>query len=182
MQALPLAAMLHISCYAMGFFHLIVTRTCLLVSTTKIRSVSVTVQQGWWFINKGRFVRLSYRIVLFVWIWHMFGRYLVYAEGHCAACRYGFMMRLGSVILKVSDHKNGFRMINSVFFNPNPAPLTDYWKTEFGERGVISENWYENTRLPLISSSWYFSGIFFFSFSQSFIDFVKEKPLSENKI
>lgn len=29
------------------------------------------------------------------------GRYLVYVEGHCAACRYGFMMRLGSVILKV---------------------------------------------------------------------------------
>ena len=28
-------------------------------------------------------------------------KYLVYAEGHCAACRYGFMMRLGSVILKV---------------------------------------------------------------------------------
>jgi hypothetical protein len=25
----------------------------------------------------------------------------VYADGHCAACRYGFMMRLGSVILKV---------------------------------------------------------------------------------
>lgn len=28
-------------------------------------------------------------------------RYLVYVEGHCAACRYGFMMRLGSVIIKV---------------------------------------------------------------------------------
>lgn len=30
-------------------------------------------------------------------------KYLVYIEGHCAACRYGFMMRLGSVILKVES-------------------------------------------------------------------------------
>jgi len=30
-------------------------------------------------------------------------KYLVYVEGHCAACRYGFMMRLGSVILKVES-------------------------------------------------------------------------------
>ena len=30
-------------------------------------------------------------------------KYLLYIEGHCAACRYGFMMRLGSVILKVES-------------------------------------------------------------------------------
>ena len=30
-------------------------------------------------------------------------KYLVYIEGHCAACRYGFMMCLGSVILKVDS-------------------------------------------------------------------------------
>lgn len=30
-------------------------------------------------------------------------KYLIYAEGHCAACRYGFMMLLGSVILKVES-------------------------------------------------------------------------------
>ncbi len=30
-------------------------------------------------------------------------KYLLYAEGHCAACRYGFMMLLGSVILKVES-------------------------------------------------------------------------------
>jgi len=30
-------------------------------------------------------------------------KYLVYVEGHCAACRYGFMMQLGSVILKVDS-------------------------------------------------------------------------------
>lgn len=30
-------------------------------------------------------------------------KYLIYVEGHCAACRYGFMMRLGSVILKVES-------------------------------------------------------------------------------
>ena len=28
-------------------------------------------------------------------------KYLLYVDGHCAACRYAFMMRLGSVILKV---------------------------------------------------------------------------------
>lgn len=32
-------------------------------------------------------------------------KYLVYVDGHCAACRYGFMMRLGSVILKVRQAK-----------------------------------------------------------------------------
>jgi hypothetical protein len=30
-------------------------------------------------------------------------KYLIYVEGHCAACRYGFMMLLGSVILKVDS-------------------------------------------------------------------------------
>lgn len=30
-------------------------------------------------------------------------KYLVYVEGHCAACRYSFLMRLGSVILKVDS-------------------------------------------------------------------------------
>lgn len=30
-------------------------------------------------------------------------KYLLYIEGHCAACRYGFMMQLGSVIFKVAS-------------------------------------------------------------------------------
>lgn len=30
-------------------------------------------------------------------------KYLIYVEGHCAACRYGFMMQLDSVILKVDS-------------------------------------------------------------------------------
>ena len=30
-------------------------------------------------------------------------KYLLYIESHCAACRYGFMMQLGSVILKVDS-------------------------------------------------------------------------------
>jgi hypothetical protein len=30
-------------------------------------------------------------------------KYLLYVEGHCAACRYGFMMQLGSVIIKVDS-------------------------------------------------------------------------------
>lgn len=37
-------------------------------------------------------------------------KYLVYVDGHCAACRYGFMMRLGSVILKVEPRQVADRM------------------------------------------------------------------------
>jgi hypothetical protein len=37
-------------------------------------------------------------------------KYLVYIDGHCAACRYGFMMRLGSVILKVAPRQVADRM------------------------------------------------------------------------
>mmetsp|Transcript_26780 Transcript_26780/g.39617 ORF Transcript_26780/g.39617 Transcript_26780/m.39617 type:complete len:673 (-) Transcript_26780:241-2259(-) len=37
-------------------------------------------------------------------------KYLVYIDGHCAACRYGFMMRLGSVILKVAARQVADRM------------------------------------------------------------------------
>lgn len=37
-------------------------------------------------------------------------KYLVYVDGHCAACRYGFMMRLGSVILKVAPRQVADRM------------------------------------------------------------------------
>jgi hypothetical protein len=40
-------------------------------------------------------------------------KYLVYVDGHCAACRYGFMMRLGSVILKVRC------LMNTAFQSPN---------------------------------------------------------------
>ena len=38
---------------------------------------------------------------------YMQSRYkmLLYIDGHCAACRYGFMMRLGSVILKVKSRQ-----------------------------------------------------------------------------
>ena len=37
-------------------------------------------------------------------------KYLVYVDVHCAACRYGFMMRLGSVILKVEPRQVADRM------------------------------------------------------------------------
>ena len=37
-------------------------------------------------------------------------KYLVYVDGHCAACRYGFMMRLGSVIIKVLPRQVADRM------------------------------------------------------------------------
>ncbi|CAB9516367.1 4-N-acetylgalactosaminyltransferase bre-4 [Seminavis robusta] len=37
-------------------------------------------------------------------------KYLVYVDGHCAACRYGFLMRLGSVILKVESRQVADRL------------------------------------------------------------------------
>lgn len=40
----------------------------------------------------------SYTLIIIINI-----RYLIYIDGHCAACRYAFMMRLGSVILKVES-------------------------------------------------------------------------------
>lgn len=49
-------------------------------------------------------------------------KYLVYVEGHCAACRYGFMMRLGSVILKVESRCVADRM----WFFPLLRPYVDH--------------------------------------------------------
>lgn len=50
-------------------------------------------------------------------------KYLLYVDGHCAACRYAFMLRLGSVILKVgasaserrrAQQAKGVRMLKAV--------------------------------------------------------------------
>mmetsp|Transcript_9303 Transcript_9303/g.25725 ORF Transcript_9303/g.25725 Transcript_9303/m.25725 type:complete len:699 (-) Transcript_9303:101-2197(-) len=49
-------------------------------------------------------------------------KYLVYADGHCAACRYGFMMRLGSVILKVEARQVADRM----WYFPLLKPFHDH--------------------------------------------------------
>ncbi|CAN0009639.1 unnamed protein product, partial [Ectocarpus sp. 8 AP-2014] len=49
-------------------------------------------------------------------------RYLVYVEGHCAACRYGFMMRLGSVILKVTSRC----VADSMWYFPLLQPWVDH--------------------------------------------------------
>eukprot|EP00536_Pseudo-nitzschia_multiseries_P012558 jgi/Psemu1/68368/estExt_Genemark1.C_4850032 len=49
-------------------------------------------------------------------------KYLVYVDGHCAACRYGFMMRLGSVILKVSPRQVADRM----WYFPLLQPYVDH--------------------------------------------------------
>eukprot|EP00904_Undaria_pinnatifida_P007460 jgi/Undpi1/3844/HiC_scaffold_16.g07213.m1 len=49
-------------------------------------------------------------------------KYLVYAEGHCAACRYGFMMRLGSVILKVESRC----VADSMWYFPLLEPWVDH--------------------------------------------------------
>lgn len=49
-------------------------------------------------------------------------KYLVYVDGHCAACRYGFMMRLGSVILKVATRQVADRM----WYFPLLKPYVDH--------------------------------------------------------
>jgi hypothetical protein len=49
-------------------------------------------------------------------------KYLVYVDGHCAACRYGFMMRLGSVILKVDPRQVADRM----WYFPLLQPYVDH--------------------------------------------------------
>lgn len=49
-------------------------------------------------------------------------KYLLYADGHCAACRYGFMMRLGSVILKVEPRQVADRM----WYFPLLQPYVDH--------------------------------------------------------
>ncbi|CAM9228787.1 unnamed protein product [Ectocarpus fasciculatus] len=49
-------------------------------------------------------------------------KYLVYVEGHCAACRYGFMMRLGSVILKVTSRC----VADSMWYFPLLQPWVDH--------------------------------------------------------
>lgn len=49
-------------------------------------------------------------------------KYLLYIEGHCAACRYGFMMRLGSVILKVESTC----VADQMWYFPLLKPYVDY--------------------------------------------------------
>jgi len=49
-------------------------------------------------------------------------KYLVYVDGHCAACRYGFMMRLGSVILKVAPRQ----VADTMWYFPLLEPYKDH--------------------------------------------------------
>jgi hypothetical protein len=49
-------------------------------------------------------------------------KYLVYVEGHCAACRYGFMMQLGSVILKVESRC----VADQMWYFPLLQPYVDH--------------------------------------------------------
>ena len=49
-------------------------------------------------------------------------KYLVYVDGHCAACRYGFMMRLGSVILKVLPRQ----VADTMWYFPLLKPYVDH--------------------------------------------------------
>ena len=49
-------------------------------------------------------------------------KYLIYAEGHCAACRYGFMMQLGSVILKVDS----LCVADQMWYFPLLKPFVDH--------------------------------------------------------
>lgn len=49
-------------------------------------------------------------------------KYILYAEGHCAACRYGFMMSLGSVILKVESQC----VADQMWYFPLLEPFVDH--------------------------------------------------------
>jgi len=49
-------------------------------------------------------------------------KYLVYVDGHCAACRYGFMMRLGSVIIKVESRQ----VAEEMWYFPLLQPYVDH--------------------------------------------------------
>lgn len=49
-------------------------------------------------------------------------KYLIYVDGHCAACRYGFMMRLGSVILKVAPRQ----VADTMWYFPLLEPYVDH--------------------------------------------------------
>mmetsp|Transcript_32418 Transcript_32418/g.30923 ORF Transcript_32418/g.30923 Transcript_32418/m.30923 type:complete len:527 (+) Transcript_32418:216-1796(+) len=49
-------------------------------------------------------------------------KYLLYVEGHCAACRYGFMMQLGSVILKVDS----LCVADQMWYFPLLVPFRDH--------------------------------------------------------
>mmetsp|Transcript_31554 Transcript_31554/g.60262 ORF Transcript_31554/g.60262 Transcript_31554/m.60262 type:complete len:646 (-) Transcript_31554:206-2143(-) len=49
-------------------------------------------------------------------------KYLIYVDGHCAACRYGFMMRLGSVILKVAPRQ----VADTMWYFPLLQPYVDH--------------------------------------------------------
>lgn len=49
-------------------------------------------------------------------------KYLLYVEGHCAACRYGFMMQLGSVILKVDS----LCVADQMWYFPLLQPYVDH--------------------------------------------------------
>lgn len=49
-------------------------------------------------------------------------KYLVYIDGHCAACRYAFMMRLGSVILKVAPRQ----VADTMWYFPLLQPYVDH--------------------------------------------------------
>ena len=49
-------------------------------------------------------------------------KYLIYAEGHCAACRYAFMMLLGSVILKVKSRC----VADQLWYFPMLQPWVDH--------------------------------------------------------
>lgn len=49
-------------------------------------------------------------------------KYVVYVEGHCAACRYGFMMQLNSVILKVESKC----VASELWYFPLLQPFVDH--------------------------------------------------------
>jgi hypothetical protein len=56
-------------------------------------------------------------------------KYLIYAEGHCAACRYGFMMQMGSVILKCDS----MCVADQMWYFPLLRPYYDHVPVKAGK-------------------------------------------------
>ncbi len=64
-------------------------------------------------------------------------KYILYIEGHCAACRYGFMMNLGSVILKVTSKC----VADQMWYFPLLKPYVDHVpvKDDLSDLGEVLE-------------------------------------------
>ena len=70
-------------------------------------------------------------------------KYLIYVDGHCAACRYAFMMRLGSVILKVRDIERRSSCREELYVSQSSSTRSHHVKlqTRCGTFHYLSHTW-----------------------------------------